>query len=192
MKNILLTIIAILLASALGFGVFAYFDMKDNSEESRNSTSAKSEGKNGKTSKKIVDDSDSQQEDNQNNNSEAEQEATPEMVDVLRMIDAGKNVNGIVDQEGNTWTMNPGIAVGYTNPEGERYSSGLNYKGDIDGTDFNKDYDPDDEEIEYAEEPDPEVIAELQEEIDNAGLQTEMEAKQKELDNYINSFPEWN
>lgn len=190
MKNILLTIIAILLASGLGFGVFAYFDMKDNSEESRKSTSAKSEGKNGKTSKKIVDDSDSQQEDNQNNNSEAEQEATPEMVDVLRMIDAGKNVNGIVDQEGNTWTMNPGIAVGYTNPEGEKYTTSLSYKGELDGTDFDKSYDPDDEEIEYAEEPDPEVIAEVQEEIDNAGLQTEMEAKQKELDNYINSFPE--
>ncbi|MGW7811117.1 hypothetical protein [Staphylococcus xylosus] len=115
---------------------------------------------------------------------------TPEMVDVLRMIDAGKNVNGIVDQEGNTWTMNPGIAVGYTNPEGEKYSTGLGYKGEIDALDFNKDYDPEDEEIEFAEEPDQEVIDELQSEIDNAGLQTEMEAKQKELDDYINSFPE--
>lgn len=189
MKNILLTIITLLLAGALGFGVFAYFDMKDNNEEIDKNTSTKHKDEKEKSSN-TTDNSNSQQEVNQKNNSKSEQETTPEMVDVLRMIDEGKNVNGIVDQEGNTWTMNPGIAVGYTNPEGEEYTTGLGYKGELDGTDFDKSHDPDDEEIEYAEEPDPEVVAELQYEIDNAGLQTEMEAKQKELDDYINSFPE--
>lgn len=116
---------------------------------------------------------------------------TPEMVDVLRMIDAGKNVNGIVDQEGNTWKQNQDIAVSYTNPQGESFSSSLTYEGGIDGTDFSPSFDGEQEgSIEYAEEPDQDVIDDLQSEIDNAGLQTEMEAKQKELDDYINSFPE--
>ncbi|MEN1895685.1 hypothetical protein [Staphylococcus nepalensis] len=190
MKNILLSLIALILIAALGFGIFVYFDTKDNTDNQKKYSNTKSnkeddsndEGKNGNTE----DESDNESQNNNNN----EEQQTPSMVEVLRMIDNGEDVNGIVDQEGNSWTMNPGIAVGYTNPKGEKYSSSLNYKGDIDGTDFNKDYDPEDEEIEYAEEPDPEVIAELQEEIDNAGLQTELEAKQKELDDYINSFPE--
>lgn len=116
----------------------------------------------------------------------------PEMVDVLRMIDEGKDVNGIFDQEGNTWKQNQDIAVSYTNPQGKSYSSSLNYEGEIDGTDFQPAfYDGEEpEEDVFAEEPDQEVIDELQSEIDNAGLQTEMEAKQKELDDYINSFPE--
>uniref|UniRef100_UPI003BF61B9F hypothetical protein n=1 Tax=Staphylococcus sp. LKG8-2 TaxID=3399689 RepID=UPI003BF61B9F len=177
MKNILLSIIALVLIAALGFGIFVYFDTKDNTDNQKKYSNTKSNKE---------DESDNESQNNNNN----EEQQTPSMVEVLRMIDNGEDVNGIVDQEGNSWTMNPGIAVGYTNPKGEKYSSSLNYKGDIDGTDFNKDYDPEDEEIEYAEEPDPEVIAELQEEIDNAGLQTELEAKQKELDDYINSFPE--
>ena len=177
MKNILLSIIALVLIAALGFGIFVYFDTKDNTDNQKKYSNTKSNKE---------DESDNESQNNNNN----EEQQTPSMVEVLRMIDNGEDVNGIVDQEGNSWTMNPGIAVGYTNPKGEKYSSSLNYKGDIDGTDFNKDYDPEDEEIEYAEELDPEVIAELQEEIDNAGLQTELEAKQKELDDYINSFPE--
>lgn len=177
MKNILLSIIALVLIAALGFGIFVYFDTKDNTDNQKKYSNTKSNKE---------DESDNESQNNNNN----EEQQTPSMVEVLRMIDNGEDVNGIVDQERNSWTMNPGIAVGYTNPKGEKYSSSLNYKGDIDGTDFNKDYDPEDEEIEYAEEPDPEVIAELQEEIDNAGLQTELEAKQKELDDYINSFPE--
>lgn len=177
MKNILLSIIALVLIAALGFGIFVYFDTKDNTDNQKKYSNTKSNKE---------DESDNESQNNNNN----EEQQTPSMVEVLRMIDNGEDVNSIVDQEGNSWTMNPGIAVGYTNPKGEKYSSSLNYKGDIDGTDFNKDYDPEDEEIEYAEEPDPEIIAELQEEIDNAGLQTELEAKQKELDDYINSFPE--
>ncbi|MFL1422780.1 hypothetical protein [Staphylococcus ureilyticus] len=190
MKNILLSIIALVLAASLGFGIFVYFDTRDNTNNQKNHLTKESNKDDGDNSKEKNNSTKNENNDEVQSNNENEEQKTPSMVEVLHMIDNGEDVNGIVDKEGNTWTMNPGIAVGYTNPEGERYSSGLNYKGDIDGTDFNKDYDPEDEEIEYAEKPDPEVIAELQDEIDNAGLQTEMEAKQKELDDYINSFPE--
>lgn len=187
MRNFLLTVIALVLVTSLGFGIFVYFDTKDNANNQKNYSNTKSNKKDDDNKEK--NDSTQNESDNETQSNNEEQQ-TPSMVDVLYMIDNGKDVNGIVDQEGNTWSQNGDKVVSYTNPEGEVYSTGLNYSGEIDATDFNKDYDPDDEEIEYAEEPDPEVIAELQDEIDNAGLQTERDAKQKELDDYINSFPE--
>ncbi|MFQ3843255.1 hypothetical protein AABD41_01250 [Staphylococcus pseudoxylosus] len=182
MKNILLTIIALLLAGSLGFGIYVYFDTRDNAKESESSKGIHKNSKNDKSSNQDI-------KKDERESYEEKPTTTPEMVDVLRMIDAGKNVDGIVDQEGNTWKQNQDIAVSYTNPQGQSYSSSLTYDGEIDGTDFVPAYDEDETpEGIFAEEPDQDIIDELQEEIDNAGLQTEMETKQKELDDYINSF----
>lgn len=113
----------------------------------------------------------------------------PSLDEVMAMVDEGKNVDGVVDQLGNTWSQNGDIAVSYTNPQGESYVASVTQDDGLNGTDFEPAFDGDEEgSIEYAEEPDQEVIDELQSEIDNAGLQTEMEAKQKELDDYINAF----
>ena len=188
MKNILLSVIAIVLIGALGFGVFVYFDTRDNVKElSSNKVTQQNKKGESSTEQPTAKSNDNNQSSEQSNT--AEENTTPEMVDVLNMIDEGKDVNGIVDQEGNTWSMNPGKAVTYTNPRGESFTAGITQPDGLDGTDFDPSYDEGEEpEGMFAEEPDQEVIDELQSEIDNAGLQTEMEAKQKELDDYINSF----
>ena len=188
MKNILLAIIAILLATTLGFCIFAYFVSKSNSELKLSNDETTSNSKK-KTNKNLdnPDNNDSQIRPTDENSIVNE---SPTMVEVLTMIDNGQNVAGIIDQEGNTWSQNGDKTVSYTNPQGESYTASLGFRGEIDGTDFNRTYSGgEDSPIEYATEPDPEVIAQLQEEIDNAGLQTELEAKQKELDEYIDSFP---
>lgn len=186
MKNVLLTVIAVVLIGALGFGVFAYFDTRDNVKElSSNKVSQQDKKEDSSTEQPT--DKGSQQSSEQSNTTE--ENTTPEMVDVLNMIDEGKNVNGIVDQEGNTWTMNPGKAVSYVNPKGEEYIASLNYTGEIDGTDFELSNEGVEGESSQGElYPDSKVVDKLQSEIDNAGLQTEMEQKQKELDDYLESF----
>lgn len=113
----------------------------------------------------------------------------PSLDEVMTMVDEGKNVDGVVDQLGNKWSQNGDIAVSYTNPQGESYVASVTQDDGLNGTDFEPAFDGDEEgSIEYAEEPDQEVIDELQSDIDNAGLQTEMEAKQQELDDYISAF----
>ncbi|BDA81585.1 hypothetical protein [Staphylococcus phage vB_SsapH-Golestan-100] len=188
MKNVLLTIIAVALIGALGFGVFAYFDTRDNVKElSSNKVSQQNKKGESSTEQSTPKGDDNQQSSEQNNTTE--ENTTPEMVDVLNMIDEGKDVNGIVDQEGNTWTMNPGKAVSYVNPKGEEYIASLNYTGEIDGIDFklsNEGVEGDNSQGELY--PDSKVVDKLQSEIDNAGLQSEMEAKQRELDDYLESF----
>lgn len=178
MKNILLTVIAIVLIGALGFGVFAYFDTRDSVKNLQGSSNNKTEQQSQKHEKQTT-----EQKGTESNSD------TPSMDEVMAMVDEGKDVNGIVDELGNTWSMNPGKAVTYTNPRGESFTAGITQPDGLDGTDFDPSYDEGEEpEGMFAEEPDQEVIDELQSEIDNAGLQTEMEAKQKELDDYINSF----
>lgn len=190
MKNILLTVIAVVLIGALGFGVFAYFDTRDNVKElSSNKVSQQDKKEDSSTEQPTEQPTDkgSQQSSEQSNTTE--ENTTPEMVDVLNMIDAGENVDGIVDQEGNTWTMNPGKAVSYVNPKGEEYIASLNYTGEIDGIDFELSNEGVEGESSQGElYPDSKVVDKLQSEIDNAGLQTEMEQKQKELDDYLESF----
>lgn len=185
MKNVLLTVIAVVLIGALGFGVFAYFDTRDNVKElSSNKVAQQDKKEESATEEK---DNDNQQSSEKSNTTE--ENTTPEMVDVLNMIDEGKNVDGIVDQEGNTWTMNPGKAVSYVNPKGEEYIASLNYTGEIDGIDFELSNEGVEGESSQGElYPDSKVVDKLQSEIDNAGLQTEMEQKQKELDDYLESF----
>lgn len=199
MKNILLTVIAIVLIGALGFGVFAYFDTRDNVKNLDNSNKTE-QTKNTEDAKDTKDTNN--QESNEgstegNDTSENTDSSTPEMVDVLNMVDEGKDVNGTVDAEGNTWFMNPGIAVGYVNPKGEEYSTSMSYKGELDGTDFqlsNEDVEPSSNEPSSSSSnqgedyPDPVVVNELKEEIRNAGLQSELDAKKQELADYINSF----
>lgn len=189
MKNVLLSIIAVVLLGALGFGIFAYFDTRDNMQEAQKNTETELQSK---EDKKVAEKLEEPQEGQSSEVSVQEEDnQTPSMVEVLRMIDSGEDVNGVVDQEGNTWAQNGDKAVNYTNPAGEKYSSSLSYEGAIDGTDFSPAYEAGDEpEGIFAEEPDPEVVEQLQSEIDNAGLQTELEAKQKELDDYLSSFPE--
>lgn len=193
MKNVLLTIIAVALIGALGFGIFAYFDTRDNVKElSSNKVSQQNKKEDSSSEQSSAKGDDNQQSSEQSNTTEettTEENTTPEMVDVLNMIDEGKNVNGIVDQEGNTWTMNPGKAVSYVNPKGEEYIASLNYTREIDGTDFelsNEGIEGDNSQGELY--PDSKVVDRLQSEIDNAGLQSEMEAKQRELDDYLESF----
>lgn len=188
MKNVLLTIIAVALIGALGFGIFAYFDTRDNVKElSSNKVTQQNKKGESSTEQSTAKSNDSNQSSEQSNTTE--ENTTPEMVDVLNMIDEGKDVNGIVDQEGNTWSMNPGKAVSYVNPKGEEYIASLNYTGEIDGIDFklsNEGVEGDNSQGELY--PDSKVVDKLQSEIDNAGLQTEMEQKQKELDDYLDSF----
>lgn len=187
LKNVLLTIIALVLLGGLGFGIFAYFDTKNNLETKNENEKLQTKDK--KDTDKSNNDISSDSKGNNNNESSTGNEA-PSLDEMIAMINEGKDVNGIVDKLGNKWSTNPGISVTYTNPQGESYTAGTGGSSDISGADFNRSYDENDSPIEYAEEPDPEVIKELQNEIDNAGLQSEMEAKQKELDDYINSFPE--
>lgn len=188
MKNILLSVIAVVLIGALGFGVFVYFDTRDNVKElSSNKVTQQNKKGESSTEQSTAKSNDSNQISEQSNTTE--ENTTPEMVDVLNMIDEGKDVNGIVDREGNTWSMNPGKAVSYVNPEGEEYIASLNYTGEIDGIDFklsNEGVEGDNSQGELY--PDSKVVDKLQSEIDNAGLQTEMEQKQKELDDYLDSF----
>lgn len=188
MKNVLLTVIAVVLIGALGFGVFAYFDTRDNVKElSSNKVAQQDNKEESSTEQPTEKDSDNQQSSEQSTTTE--ENTTPEMVDVLNMIDAGENVDGIVDQEGNIWTMNPGKAVSYVNPKGEEYIASLNYTGEIDGIDFELSNEGVEGESSQGElYPDSKVVDRLQSEIDNAGLQTEMEQKQKELDDYLESF----
>lgn len=190
MKNVLLTVIAVVLIGALGFGVFAYFDTRDNVKELSSNKVAQQDKKEESSTEQPTEqptDKSSQQSSEQSNTTE--ENTTPEMVDVLNMIDAGENVDGIIDQEGNTWTMNPGKAVSYVNPKGEEYIASLNYTGEIDGIDFELSNEGVEGESSQGElYPDSKVVDRLQSEIDNAGLQTEMEQKQKELDDYLESF----
>lgn len=188
MKNVLLTVIAVVLIGALGFGIFAYFDTRDNVKElSSNKVAQQDKKEESSTEQPTEKDSDNQQ--SSEKSTTTEENTTPEMVDVLSMIDAGENVDGIVDQEGNTWTMNPGKAVSYVNPKGEEYIASLNYTGEIDGIDFELSNEGVEGESSQGElYPDSKVVDKLQSEIDNAGLQTEMEQKQKELDDYLESF----
>ncbi|PTE46830.1 hypothetical protein BUY75_02500 [Staphylococcus epidermidis] len=177
MKNILLAIIALVLVAALGFGVFAYFDTKDNVKDLQgNKTETQSKDKENKTTTE------------ESNSSEGK---TPTFDEVLQMAENGESVAGIVDQEGNTWSENPGKTVSYTTPSGDKFVASTSHNFGISKEDFDPTGEPPEDEVvndDEASEPDPEVVAQLEEDIANAGLQTEYDQKKRDLQNYLDSF----